>query len=115
MEEKHNSFKLTTNPGDIHNTSAVKGILFLTLLGAVVWYFYGGGLQKDTNNTMQNITDQVAVDSVNQYNIAVKSGDRISICVQAGLVSAAYLQAQDEPNYLQWKEIEKNDCKKAGL
>jgi len=40
---------------------------------------------------------------------------RSEICVQAGMVSAAYLQANDEPNYQKWKAIEKTDCKTAGL
>lgn len=35
--------------------------------------------------------------------------------VKAGFVSAAYLQAQDEPNYQNWKNIEKADCEKAGI
>jgi hypothetical protein len=35
--------------------------------------------------------------------------------VQAGIVSAAFLQAQDETNYQKWKTIEKNDCARAGI
>ena len=35
--------------------------------------------------------------------------------VQAGLVSAAYLQAQNEASYQNWKDIQKMDCKNAGM
>jgi hypothetical protein len=30
-------------------------------------------------------------------------------------VSAAYLQAKDEPNYQRWEKIEKDDCSRAGM
>jgi hypothetical protein len=35
--------------------------------------------------------------------------------VQAGLVAAAYLQANDADNYKKWKEVEKTLAKKVGL
>jgi hypothetical protein len=35
--------------------------------------------------------------------------------VQAGMVSAAYLQANDSFNYNQWKATEKSDCRAAGM
>jgi len=41
----------------------------------------------------------VATDFKEQYAIAKRQGDKISICVQAGLVAAGYLQAHDEENY----------------
>jgi len=37
------------------------------------------------------------------------------VCVHAGLVAAAYLQAKDEENYREWKATEKTDCVAAGL
>jgi len=40
---------------------------------------------------------------------------RIDVCVQAGIVSSAYLQAQDEPNYRKWKAVQKSDCAKANV
>jgi len=67
------------------------------------------------NNGMDYIYKQVINDSLQQYFIAKKQGDKIQICVQAGLVSASYLQAKDETNYIKWKSIEKDDCYKAGL
>jgi hypothetical protein len=69
----------------------------------------------DPKKEMEKIEGQVASDAVQQYELARKGGDKIEICVHAGLVTAAYLQAKDEPNYLKWKEVEKRDCKKAGM
>lgn len=91
-------------------------ILPALIIIAAIWYFFGGGLEKSALRTMDDIHKQVAEDAVSQYNIAKSSGgDKIDICVQAGLVSAAYLQAQDSLNYSKWKAIEKNDCLAAGL
>lgn len=70
---------------------------------------------KLVENQMADIEKKVAEDSVSQYNIAKRQGDKIQICVQAGLVSAAYLQAKDEAKYSEWKSIESADCKAAGI
>lgn len=40
-----------------------------------------------------------ATDAVTQYEIAKRQGDKMQICVQAGFVTAAFLQAKDEKNY----------------
>ncbi|PKA10000.1 hypothetical protein [Leptospira harrisiae] len=70
---------------------------------------------KLVENQMADIENKVAEDSVEQYNIAKRQGDKIQICVQAGMVSAAYLQAKNETKYSEWKSIESKDCKAAGL
>lgn len=57
----------------------------------------------------------MASDAVTQYEIAKRSGSAIDACVQAGFVSAAYLQAKDESNYQRWKGTEKIDCLAAGI
>lgn len=85
-------------------------------LWAVIFSVSGNNVKKQvTLPTMNNIYQQVADDAVAQYRIAERQGDKIQICVQAGFVSAAYLQAQDESNYQNWKNIEKADCGKAGI
>jgi len=81
----------------------------------LAWYFFGGGLDQQVANDMQQIHDQVAVDSVEQYGIARRSGTAMDRCVQAGLVTASYLQAKDEANYAKWKSIENIDCTSAGV
>jgi len=73
------------------------------------------GTSSRVSNTLQNIQNKVASDSVSQYNMAKRQGNKIQICVQAGMVSAAYLQANDDYNYNKWKAIEESDCSSAGL
>lgn len=69
----------------------------------------------DTAGSMSEIHQQVADDSVSQYYLSLKGGDNIEICVHAGLVVAAFNQANDEVNYLKWKKIETRECETAGL
>ena len=63
----------------------------------------------------QSIEKQVVADAVRQYQIAERQGDRMQICVQAGMVAAAFLQAKDESNYQTWKDTERRRCAAAGL
>lgn len=76
-------------------------------------------MEKERNRQVQkemaNIHNQVAEDAVTQYEIAKRNGDKMTTCVQAGLVSAAYLQAKDEANFNKWKATEKSDCAAAGM
>jgi hypothetical protein len=81
----------------------------------IVWFFFGGGLEKQTAKDMKAIEAQVAADAVQQYYIAAQQGDPIQVCVQAGFVVAAYLQAKDVGNYEQWKRNEERDCRQAGV
>lgn len=82
---------------------------------AAVWYLWGGGLEKQAAKDLGDIEQQVAIDSVNEYKIAKRSGSSMDACVHAGIVAAAYLQANDEENYRRWKLTESVDCNAAGL
>lgn len=95
--------------------SYLSAIVSLLVVGGLLWFFFGGGLEKQTDKDLQKIENQVASDQVTQYNIAKGQGNQIQICVQAGMVSAAYLQANDTSNYNQWKAIEESDCRAAGI
>lgn len=101
------------NENDTHLSGAQ--VIYLIFGGLMVWWFAGGGLDKQAAHEMQKIENQVATDAVDRYQIAKREGNAIQVCVQAGFVSAAYLQAKDEANYRQWKETESNDCQRAGL
>jgi hypothetical protein len=90
-------------------------IIWVLAALAFGWYFYGGGLEKQAAQGLKDIQNQVASDSVEQYGIAARSGSDMDRCVQAGLVTAAFLQAKDEINYAKWKDIESNDCNAAGV
>jgi hypothetical protein len=102
-----------------HGSSKV--VLFGGGFLVLVWlvWLIGGGAQKQveeqTAATMGQIEQKVATDAVAQYDIAKRNGDPIQTCVQAGMVSAAFLQAKDETNFNQWKATEKADCAKAGM
>jgi hypothetical protein len=87
----------------------------LVVAGIAIWWFAGGGFDSQVASDMSKIEDQVATDAVSQYNIAKRQGDPMQVCVQAGTVSAAYLQAKDEANYQTWKRTEAQDCKRAGV
>ena len=90
-------------------------LVSIVVMIGLFWFFFGGGLQKQADSSLQDIKDKVAGDAVAQYNIASSQGDKMQKCVQAGLVSAAYLQAQDQSNYDIWKATERVDCTVAGL
>lgn len=88
-------------------------IVAIILLGA-----FGSSsktIQPISSNGKGGIYQRVADDAVAQYNIAKAQGDKIQICVQAGFVSAAYLQAQNQSSYNNWKDIQKMDCERAGI
>lgn len=53
---------------------------------------------------------QVVDDTIKEFEIARRQGDPIQICVQAGLVAAAALQAHDEARYREWKDVEAEWC-----
>jgi len=88
-------------------------IITVVILVGMGWFFFGGGMEKKAAIDLQNINNQVATDAVQQYEMAKRSGKAMDICVQAGFVSASYLQAKDEPNYKRWKQTETNDCARA--
>lgn len=85
-------------------------------LGAVAYFTLGRDAeQKYVAAGMADIHNQVATDAVAQYEIARRQGDPIQVCVQAGFVSASYLQAKDEARYVAAKATEKADCARAGM
>ena len=86
-----------------------KLLLGLVAISALV------GCDAAVDAQMDSTYEKVSSDMVAQYEIAKKQGDAMQTCVQAGMVSAAYLQAQDETKYNEWKAIEKTDCKTAGI
>lgn len=91
--------------------------LILIIIGgiAIIWFLFGGGLEQKAAADMQKIENQVANDFEKQYDIAKKNGSAMDAYSAAMMVSAAYLQANDEPNYKKWKEIEKQEAKAAGM
>lgn len=85
----------------------------LVLLGGAYWFFIGQ--DRAVASGMADIEAKVATDAVAQYEIAKRQGDAMQTCVQAGMVSAAFLQAKNEAQYTQWKATERADCARAGM
>lgn len=117
VEEKHSTvenknIKINTAADMASSVQIFIGII--VAIGAI-WWFWGGGLENKTEDLLSDIKKQVTQDMIDQYEIAKRQGDRMQICVQAGLVCAGYLQAKDENNYRKWKDIEYNDCLRAGI
>jgi hypothetical protein len=94
-----------------------RGQIFLYLIaaGGGLWWWVGGGFDHQVAHDMKKIENQVATDFVDQYNIAKRQGDVMQVCIQAGIVTAAYLQAKNEESYQHWKRVEAVDCERAGL
>ena len=72
-------------------------------------------MDKLVKNEMQQIENSVANDAVTQYEIAVRSGDKMQMYTQASLCAAAFLQAKDDANYRKWLEIQHRHAKEIGL
>ena len=99
---------------------AVSAFLTLGLLGAMACFGCGGERDQRTpsttdSNKVTTDSNKVVADAVDQYHIAKRSGTPIDQCVQARVVTAAYLQAKDEDNYKIWKETEATDCGAVGM
>lgn len=96
-------------------STAVGALGGMAMLAALAWYQFGGGMEQAVAHESDRINGMVANDSVAQYEIAKRNGSPMDVCVAAGLVSAAHLQAKDEANYAAAKAREKQDCAKAGM
>lgn len=72
-------------------------------------------MNKAMNEIDTEVSARVALDAMKQFDIVFKRGDKMEICVHAGIVAAAMLQTKDEKRYNEWKDMEKKLCKRAGL
>lgn len=94
---------------------SLKIITGLIVVILVLVLMFGGGTDELVDKELQKIENQVATDAVKQYEIAKKNGSAMDAYVQAGIVAAAFLQANDEENYKKWKAIENDEAKNAGI
>ena len=86
------------------------------VLGVIAYFTIGREAERHyVDRSMADIENKVATDAVAQYEMAKRQGDPIQTCVQAGFVSAAWLQARNEPQYVAAKATEKADCARAGI
>ena len=106
---------MESNTQDQKSKISLKSIVVLIVFAITIWYFFGGGLEKQADRNMQTIENKVALDAEKQYQIAKNNGSAMDAYVQAGMVAASYLQAKDETNYKKWKGIEADEAKSAGI
>jgi len=102
-ERKMSIFTKNKSDGE-QKKSKVSQVLLLILVGGVAYYLIGGGVEEG-----------VANDVVEQYNLVKESGDKMQMCVRAGLVAEVYLQAGNKSEYRNWTDIKNNDCAEAGV
>tara|TARA_R110000822_G_scaffold123489_3_gene257893 strand:+ start:4677 stop:4976 length:300 start_codon:yes stop_codon:yes gene_type:complete len=93
----------------------LKAIGAVVIIGLIIGYFAGGGMEGEVNRQMDKIENQVAQDAVRQFEIAQKNGNDMDAYSAASMVVAAYLQAEDEDNYKKWKKVQDEYGKKLGL
>jgi len=92
------------------------GIILGISIGAMIFFFmipWGGFMTE--SQIEQHVEQKVISDSIKQFNIAMRTENYMDAYIQAGNVTATYLQAEDETAYLKWKEIEKKLERKLGM
>jgi hypothetical protein len=68
------------------------------------------------NQIVDQSRRQVLYDAMKQYDMVRQSdGSKVQLCVQAGLVVAAAIQAQDADELKRWQATQKADCSRAGI
>lgn len=85
-------------------------LLFLIIAIGILWAVVMG-LEMHFENKRVDIYEQVAADAVKKYNIVKQAGVHSKICLHARIVTAAYLEANDDAKYQQWKAIEEDECR----
>lgn len=91
-------------------------LLGLGILGVLVVREIGSNVAAASGqqDTLAYVHHEVINQTLNEYELAVRDGSPVDRCVRAGMVAEAYLQANDEEGYKQWKKNEHRDCKAAG-
>jgi hypothetical protein len=96
-------------------TAGMIAVVVIAVVTLPLFFLLFGSTKPGMPFGMASIYRSVSDSAAQQYYIARRQGDPIQICVQAGLAAAAFLQAQDEPNYRAWKNKESWDCAAAGI
>jgi DNA-directed RNA polymerase subunit M/transcription elongation factor TFIIS len=107
-------------PSSSTNVGQVFTVIF-SIVAAIgwAWWHFGGGYEQEIHQQaaqeLRRIERDVAADSVKEYEIAKRNGSAMDAYVHAGMVCAAYLQANDEANYPKWKSVERAEGVRAGM
>lgn len=74
-----------------------------------------GSCDQIAESQLKSIQDKAAQDAEEQYRMVEKSGTKVDLCVRAGMVAEAYLQAKNPQKYDLWKTTQRADCLTAGV
>lgn len=108
---KPKSFQLDTGT----SPQAQSALLGLLVVGGFAAFWVFGGLDWIAGKQLDDIQVQTAEDLERQYNLMGSESTEIEKCVQAGVVAAAWLQAEDQIEYRNWKTTERSHCEAGGL
>ncbi|MDA3800176.1 MAG: restriction endonuclease [Kiritimatiellae bacterium] len=101
------------------NIGVIFIILFLVLIfGSIVALHINTQEKKSSSifsNEISYVEKQVLLDSMKQFNIAMKTKNYMDAYTRAGVISQLYLQAEDKTGYSEWKEREKSLGRKLGM
>ena len=100
---------------DLDIGKAIGGIIGLGIFLYIFYNMFLGGAEREAAQTMREIENQVAQDSIVQYNIAKRNGSQMEVCTYAGMVAAAWMQAKNEAEYARWRQIQSQECRAAGI
>ena len=89
--------------------------LIKVVLVVLVGIGIAAGVAASQEGVKHELAHGVADDLVEQYQIAKRNGTKMDVCVRAGAVAEAFLQAHDEGEYATWKKTQRADCARAGL
>ncbi len=84
-------------------------LLYLIVIIGILWVVVMG-LERHFANKSSDNHEQVAAEAVEQYQLARQAGDHAKTCLHARIVTAIYLQANDNANYQHWKAIQEQEC-----
>ena len=54
-----------------------------------------------------SIEEQVVQDSLESYQMALASGDKLQISIESAMVAEAHMQAGDQENFIKWLDVAK--------
>jgi len=72
-------------------------------------------LEEETKKAEVEFNQKVIDEAIAQYQMVARAGLKQEMCLRAGIVVEAHLQAKQEEDWRVWKQIQYRDCKKAGI
>lgn len=72
-------------------------------------------LDEGTKKVEAELNQKIIDEAIAQYQIVARAELKQEMCLRAGVVVEAHLQAKQEADWRIWKQIQYRDCKKAGI